>query len=559
MPFNLPPSWNPGFALPDNVLDEGLERRAFTTKWAPRGTYDDPSVGTGGYVVPQYVRDEGYGQGTYTTKWMPRGTYNGPRVPQWIQRQPTVARQRSTGRRSAAVTFQRVGHPKQVITHGPGSHGIAGLGDDGAPIPELYQEYGQRAANVILAAIARVASPQRKAKLKEIMDKVDPSLWGRTAAITRELTSRGLTAAQAFPTALARALSAGIAAEIVQTGVTRRAPQANSLLGLGCYGCTAALGAIPNTGLLQSIAGGLSTMVGASAPPTVETPLAADQMQVGPLRIPTDPHHVHVTTITVPVLPSTGPWGQFRIELNKRLTDQKLIDMFNQNHLVGGLMGAGAQILPAPANPFWQLFGVKPGQPTIVNVFSPAPKDGNWSDTDDGMAVPIMIFKHPVSGSKWGIFVAMMPTETSGSTMKIYPTTSVAVYAKWLPDKPWYSSIEDSILSVPVDLFQAGQKVVTGVGGVVTDAVDKLGELACGVASHSGGLNAGAAAAAAAGPGAAAGVAGAAIAATLCAKPQVPMMPLPPQQSSILPLAILGGGALVAVMLLKKNKKKKTP
>ena len=39
MPFNLPPSWDPGYALPDNVKDEGLERRAFVTKQMPRGTY----------------------------------------------------------------------------------------------------------------------------------------------------------------------------------------------------------------------------------------------------------------------------------------------------------------------------------------------------------------------------------------------------------------------------------------------------------------------------------------------------------------------------------------
>lgn len=83
-PFRLPPFWNAGYALPSNVDDEGIERRAFVTAWAPRGSFDDPKVGTGGYAVPGYVLREGYGQGAFVTKWAPRGTYYGPRIPHWI-------------------------------------------------------------------------------------------------------------------------------------------------------------------------------------------------------------------------------------------------------------------------------------------------------------------------------------------------------------------------------------------------------------------------------------------------------------------------------------------
>ena len=60
MAYNLPPPWDPGFALPQNVRDEGLQRRGFVTKQMPRGSYDNPSVGYGGFTVPQYVKDEGY-------------------------------------------------------------------------------------------------------------------------------------------------------------------------------------------------------------------------------------------------------------------------------------------------------------------------------------------------------------------------------------------------------------------------------------------------------------------------------------------------------------------
>lgn len=90
MAYNLPPPWDPGFALPQNAKDEGDQRQAFVTKQMPRGTYDQPSVGYGGYAVPQYVKDEGYGQGTFTTKWLPSGTYTTPKIPHWQNHRPVV-------------------------------------------------------------------------------------------------------------------------------------------------------------------------------------------------------------------------------------------------------------------------------------------------------------------------------------------------------------------------------------------------------------------------------------------------------------------------------------
>lgn len=90
MPYNLPPPWDPGFALPKNVTDEGDQRQAFVTKEMPRGTYDQPTVGYGGYAVPQYVKDEGYGQGTFTSKWLPPGTTTMPPIPHWQNNRPKV-------------------------------------------------------------------------------------------------------------------------------------------------------------------------------------------------------------------------------------------------------------------------------------------------------------------------------------------------------------------------------------------------------------------------------------------------------------------------------------
>jgi len=79
MPYNLPPFWSRGFAIPDYVRVEDLQRLAFVTQQMPRGTYDNPDVGAAGYAVPDYVMKEGYGQGAVITKWMPRGT--APKIP----------------------------------------------------------------------------------------------------------------------------------------------------------------------------------------------------------------------------------------------------------------------------------------------------------------------------------------------------------------------------------------------------------------------------------------------------------------------------------------------
>jgi hypothetical protein len=85
-PYGLPPPWNPGYAIPQNVEDEGLERHGYVTQWTRRGTFDDPKVGTAGYAVPGYIKDEGYGRGAMVTRWAPRGSYAGPKVKHWLDR-----------------------------------------------------------------------------------------------------------------------------------------------------------------------------------------------------------------------------------------------------------------------------------------------------------------------------------------------------------------------------------------------------------------------------------------------------------------------------------------
>jgi hypothetical protein len=79
--LKIPSPWQSDYAVPAYVRAEGLQMRTYTTKWAPRGNYDDPDAfdpsWEKSWAVPQYVKDEGYGQGTYVTEWAPRGFYVG--------------------------------------------------------------------------------------------------------------------------------------------------------------------------------------------------------------------------------------------------------------------------------------------------------------------------------------------------------------------------------------------------------------------------------------------------------------------------------------------------
>ena len=180
MPFHLPPSWDPGFALPDNVKDEGLERRAFVTKQLPRGTYDNPSVGTGGYAVPGYIRADGLGQGATVTKWAPSGTYYGPKLLHNLNSRPTAnVSGRARGRQTIAFTRHQQALPAQISA-------MQGLGDVASvvgadPFPEPYQSYGIKAAAIIMSQVSQQPQAKRKVLLKKIMDAIDPTLWTRTA------------------------------------------------------------------------------------------------------------------------------------------------------------------------------------------------------------------------------------------------------------------------------------------------------------------------------------------------------------------------------------------
>lgn len=275
--YNLPPPWNPGFQIPNYVMDEPVARGTFTTLQMPRGTISAdpgdfrrvpmPSKGLGslggsslsgstlggsslsgstlggstlgapvtgairptnrkgprkhhgipfdpGFVVPDYVRAESYGQGAYGTQWLPRGTIS-QRIPEFGQ--PNLGTK---------------------ILDRPDA-GLGSLGDDtlGAGVGgrNPIAKYGQDSASWIMHSIKSVPETHRPAALRALFDAIDPGLSSKVQTETAKLREKGVAAKPALQQGIATAMSTGMQKEIINTGRGQRPPTRGHV----------ALGAVP--------------------------------------------------------------------------------------------------------------------------------------------------------------------------------------------------------------------------------------------------------------------------------------------------------------------------
>lgn len=611
MAYNLPDAWDPGYVLPDNVVDEGLERQAFVTKQMPRGSYDNPAVGNNGtgYTVPSYVDDEGYGQGTYTTKWQPSGSYNGPKVPHWLNQRPQVVRSQPLPGGGRAVTIQP-------------------LGDD--PLPEPFETYGQQAAAGLIARVSVLPAGQRQVVLKGILDQVDKSLWSRTNDIFQRYVKQGMNPAQAFPMALARAMSTGIAAEIINTGLRGTAPQAKSLLGLGCYGCAAVLGAFD----WSTVTGGPILSGGGGGTPAVSNPNALPPpgaCYVAPgftwvAATPSMPGHwerPQAGQVAQPYCPNgPPPAGTPTVTLAPSTRDQRpqydfYVGPFGFNAAgltrvwgVGSTPSTTVSNRAAPPDITYLTPDVNAGVPGLTSTSAVRPitpdvlawlqarlteaKDPNgmtdnpvhytdasatygfpesdapaWfaamgvqPDTPVRMhalsdmrttIAPLIRTKNPKTGENMVMHVQLA---RSNPLVDWNATTNPLVLKVWLSRVPdpsvWGALWNPMILINPLTALQALASVTAG-------ATNYLSGLACNILTDPQGkavASAGAGAVAAAyGVPPQAGAAGVQVAANACGKPPPPPPPIIPHHS-ILPIVLLAGGAVLAAAILTRPKKK---
>jgi len=570
MAYNLPPPWSSGYAIPDNVDDEGLERRAFITKQMPRGTYDDPRVGNGGFAVPQYIDDEGYGQGTFTTKWQPSGSYSGPKVPVWLNQRPKLVAARPLPGGGRQVTVQPLS------------------GDE--PLPPAVESYGAKAAQAILAQVSTLPRAQQETALRGIMGRIDKSLYDRTQDIFRRYLAQGVSPADALPLAIARAMAAGVTAEIVTKGARRVAPQANSSLGLGCYmrspgamGDTAApakpaLNCLPPAGYnwVDDGKGGYLVRVRAGVAPN-------------PMPCKADGTPWTVTSSTgAPGGISTGalPPGTFSIgginfqsptesagsaqPLRTRKPDFMARDLrtltAEQVKFIGDIL------LDKPDSPLKDLEYRHTFRPEELAVLARA---GIFPDTKvnslarrnlfaPGTAVAYL--QDPNNGSNLQLHMLFWPLDPDKDWAADNPQT-LRVWLSKVPDVSTWGSIVKTAFKIPgvlikiADPLGIGQAISQKVGSAIADGVRKVGELTCDLVSTPGvGAAAGAVAGAYVGnpaAGAAAGNAGAGAAARACnGAPPPPPPPPVVAHKSVLPLVLIAGGGVLAVALLTKKKKK---
>lgn len=182
--YNLPPSWNPGFEIPDYVMAEPPGRGVFVTSWLPRGTISQ--------VIPDFAP---------------------------VERARKVGALGSLGDDTlgAQQTFQA-------------------LNANGDPIAG----YGQKAASWIMHSIQRVPQDQRPAALQALFNAIDPGLWRAVEGKAKDLRAQGLDAKAALQQAIAQSMTQGMVRELKQTGERwlrgdRRPVRPEGQLGLGVY------------------------------------------------------------------------------------------------------------------------------------------------------------------------------------------------------------------------------------------------------------------------------------------------------------------------------------
>jgi hypothetical protein len=369
-------------------------------------------------------------------------------------------------------------------------------------IDDAISRYGADTAGGMIGSIKRLSRTERGASMKAAMANIDPTLQRRAETYALAAQRSGVSAMQALEQGLARALSEGVIDELARLGSGRAAPKPGSLLGLGIYG--------PDD-------------LGAG---DVTKDYSRRRVQVGPFTFPVDDKPRVIIDGAQAFKAMPGSWMRYirRALVISRQDAEKLAParaIADVNKLL--------QIQKAPTNKVWQeVLGIRPTEDVTMRAISPRMTEGKWSDADDGRAMPLARFKHPVSGKDWGVFLSLLgPYEKP---------TSVQIYVKWIPEKPWYSRAFDWIVSLPAKIIDAVGDAIDWVKDKTCDLVNAIGPIAQQAGS------------AAPDPRAQAVAAGAAVAGKLCsgAPPQ-----LPPQQqsSSILTWILLAGGGVLALAL----------
>jgi hypothetical protein len=535
-PFDLPPPWNPGYAVPQNVIDEGLERHGYVTEWAPRGSFDNPKVGYAGYAVPAYVKQEPYGQGAMSTRWAPRGSYAGPKVQHWLDHQTSnvVGRKRLPGGATQMQIETLSGTEKRAT---------------GGTAP--FTAYGMKMSKALLETVRMMPPDERKKQLKRVLDRVDPNLWSRADQAATLEVKAGVPDAIALQRGLAAAMSLGIASELVDLG-KGKLPAKRSQLGAVCYPCLA-LGdtaSVPQVGqcdasgkkIWDKLPDGTGYWRARKA-----SEVCKSSSSVSITTTTHAPNFLHVGPFLIPI--ENGVWRDSSpLSADKKAWVDSQVAVAAK---AGGISVAEVQTGKYPFAKFKM-----DGQPWSLHC--QVTKDGG---------VTIAYYKVPAGKGLSGLGVVYTDPLTGQQIDSTKP--SAAFGATWQPGADSiFTNIANAVWDVLVSIWSGISWVAAEVVNAVEDAVQFVADAACSLMSSSVGKVAAAAGGAYLGgaAGAQAGALGAQVVAGACApcsQGQVMdpttkkcVTPPPPQSDGIglMPILLIGGAGLAAVLLLGKKK-----
>lgn len=253
--FRVAHPYDPGFALPPNVMAEPPGRGTFTTEQLPRKTFfPGPRDWTGGYVLPDYVLAEPQGRGTISTAQARRKTIP-MKIAEPLGETPDEARLERMLEEGAPLSLVV---PQEV-------YALDGIDDTAIPRPgfsgDPIKEYGHRASEYILRTIKKVPIEFRALALEALLNEVEPGLYDRVTERANQYKDRGMRAKEAVRAALASSMSEGIAKEVIKLG-QGKAPAMRSQMGLGFYGDSAR--AVALEGLWGAIKSGVKKVGGAA-------------------------------------------------------------------------------------------------------------------------------------------------------------------------------------------------------------------------------------------------------------------------------------------------------
>jgi len=238
--------YNPHYAMPKNAFDEPRGRGAIVTRYLPRRTISPLEVSSGGtgYALTKSIVSEPYGGNPKTTRWARRRTIATLISPELV-----------TGRAAGPAASLAGGIFDSQDDHGSlggcnclSSNGLGSLGDNKVPIGgpgDPIANFGKESAALVLRNVKGVDPALRKVVLKNVLDAMDPGLWGVVETTANKLRKeKNYDAKTALEKAIAIAFANRVTTQLIKVGQTGQVPM-SGLVGLGTFeGRSAALGRV---------------------------------------------------------------------------------------------------------------------------------------------------------------------------------------------------------------------------------------------------------------------------------------------------------------------------